>query len=131
MAVGTDCCDRLTITTQANEYQKRYLKLVDMRKRFIGSPKWKVTPSGLMMIKRSGIPAFIVPNGTKFRIGFGGVQGKVDYDSTFDAKLKIFDFIESGEATAFLEKRRANDIAKMRRRQNLPPPGGNGIRPPE
>ena len=115
MAVGTDCCDRLTMTTEASEYHDRYIKLVDMRKRFVGSSKWKQTPSGSFTIKRAGIAAFIFSNGDKFRVGFDGVEGKVDYDTLLDAKLRIFEFIESGEAATYLADRKKKLAERLRR----------------
>jgi len=51
MAVGTDCCDRLTGTTEAAEYHDRYMKTVDMRKRFVVSKRWKVLSNDDLYIK--------------------------------------------------------------------------------
>lgn len=119
MAVGTDCCDKLTMTTEASEYHDRYIKLVNMRKRFVGSSKWKQTPSGFFKIKRAGIAAFIFPNGNKFRIGFDGVEGKVDYDTLLDAKLRIFEFIESGEAATYLANRKKKLAERLRRKRGF------------
>ncbi|MGK6355051.1 hypothetical protein ACMGDH_07465 [Sphingomonas sp. DT-207] len=115
MAVGTDCCDKLTLTTEASEYQTRYIKLVDMRKRFVDSQKWKQTPSGLLTIKRARIVAFIFQNGSKFRVGFDDVEGKIDYDSLLDAKLQIFELIESGKAAAYLADRKRKRSEHLQR----------------
>ncbi|GGB69319.1 hypothetical protein GCM10010833_25700 [Blastomonas aquatica] len=119
MAVGTDCCDKLTVSTEASEYQERYLKLVEKRKRFVISPLWKKTEAGFHTIKRGGIAAFIFPNNKNFRIGFDGVAGKVDYQTLLDAKIAIFEFIETGEAAAYLERRRKKINERLRQQLGL------------
>lgn len=126
MAVGTDCCDNLTGTTEASEYHARMIKQRDKRKRFVGSKKWQKFASGSIAIVRAGIQVCISRRGDKFRLSMDDAQGKVDYDTELDAKIKAFDLIESGNAADFLSSRRAK--LRERRRQELsrkaqtPPP---------
>lgn len=105
MAVGTDCCDRLTLTNEASEYHEARLKRAEMLKRFINSKRWKNNKRGFLSITRNDISGYIIPDGGKFRIGIGGIDGKEEHGSILDAKIKIFDFIHSGEAKAFLHDR--------------------------
>jgi hypothetical protein len=41
MAVGTDCCDRLTVTREASEYHESYIKKREQRVRFLNSKRWR------------------------------------------------------------------------------------------
>lgn len=110
MGVGTDCCDSLTMTTEASEHHDAYVKRVEMRDRFIESPRWRGDHSGMLSIQRKGIVGFIAPMGQKFRIGIALTVGKIDYDSLFDAKIGLFDLIESGKAAEFLARRRQKQL---------------------
>jgi len=115
MAVGTDCCDRLTGTTEASEYHDRYMKTVDMRKRFVGSKRWKPLPNGDIHIRQKGIEVSIRATGEKFVILMDNAVGKAEYDSVFDAKIKVFDSINSGEAAQYLARRRQRQMNQLRK----------------
>lgn len=114
MAVGTDCCDRLTGTTDASEYHDMMLKDRGKLKRFVSSPSWTTLSSGEQCIVRAGIPVRIAENGGKFFIGLGPAQGKAPHDSLIDAKIKALELIDSGEAAAYLERRRQKQLASLR-----------------
>lgn len=109
MAVGTDCCDNLTGTTLASEHHEKYIKMLERRKRFVSSKRWKRSARGGCWIVQENLRVFIVPRGDKYRITMDNVEGKVDYFSLVDAKMKVFDFIETGEARAFFAKRGARE----------------------
>ena len=113
MAVGTDCCDRLTGTADAGEYHDRYLKQIDMRKRFVSSKRWKASPDGDLCIRQKGINVSIKTAGNKFVIQMDDATGKVEYASVFDAKIKVFDLIASGDAAAYLARRRERKIQRL------------------
>ena len=105
LAVGTDCCDRLTMSTEASEYHDKYVKAREAKGRFLASKRWQW--HGLeWLIKRQGIAISIASSNGKFRITMNGAKGKTDYATLVDAKLKAFDLIESGEAAKYLAKRR-------------------------
>lgn len=106
MAVGTDCCDNLTETTTASEFHDARIKQLQRRKRFVSSRRWKKSACGGVWIKQEGLTVEILPSDRAFRIRMAEVMGKADYDTLLDAKMKVFDFIESGEATAFFRARR-------------------------
>lgn len=105
LAVGTNCCDKLTTTTEASEYLNSYINYINRRKKFVNSKDWIIDCSGRHTIKRAGMFAFAFRLGDKFRIGFQEIEGKNDHATLLDAKISMFDFIESGEAAAYLEIR--------------------------
>ena len=113
MAVGTDCCDRLTETTDASEYHERYLKTVDMRKRFVSSKRWKALPNGDLYIRQKGIEVSICADESKFIIVMDGARGKAEYDSVLDAKIRAFDSINSGEALTYLARHRKRELKRI------------------
>lgn len=106
MAVGTDCCDRLTETDEASEYHDRYLKAVISRKRFVSSKRWETLPNGDLQIRQKDIDVSISASDNGFVISMVGSVGRFEYPTVFDAKIKVFDFITSGEAGVFLAQRR-------------------------
>lgn len=110
MAVGTDCCDKLTMTTEASEYHNEYLKYVKRLKTFVESNKWKLNRHGFLSIRRAKIPAYIIPTNDKFRIGIDEFDGKALYETELDARIKIFEFIESGEAQKYLDMRALKEL---------------------
>jgi hypothetical protein len=114
MAVGTDCCDRLTGTTEASEYHDRYTKTIDMRKRFVGSKRWNTLSNGDLHIRQKGIEVSIRASGEKFVILMDDALGKVEYDTILDAKIRTFDSIHSGEAAKFLARRREREAQRLR-----------------
>lgn len=114
MAVGTDCCDRLTGTTDASEHHERYTKVIDMRKRFVGSKRWKPLPNGDLCIRQKGIEVSIRACGEKFIVLMNDAMGKAEYDTILDAKIRVFDSINSGEAAAYLARRTRREVDRLR-----------------
>jgi hypothetical protein len=112
MAVGTDCCDRLTMSSTASEHHAKYVKERDRRARFVNSKRWNSQPDG-WHIKRKGISFAITPEQNRFRIALNDISGRADYETLMDAKLKVLDLLDSGEAHEFL-KRRAEKLRKQR-----------------
>lgn len=106
LAVGTYCCDRLTLTTAASEHHRKHIKVRDRRARFLSSTRWKER-SGEWRITQKGIAVCISACNDKFIVSMNGARGKIEYASIFDAKLKVLDVIDSGKAPEFLERRRA------------------------
>lgn len=106
LAVGTDCCDKLTATNEASKCHTNYINYINRRKRFIESRNWKQNSTGLYTIVRAGVTAFVLPDRNKFRIGFDEFEGKIHHETLVEAKTRIFDLIESGEAAAYIAKRK-------------------------
>lgn len=106
MAVGTDCCDKLTQTREASEHHEKYIKVIDARKRFVASKRWEVRADGAYYIKQKGIHVEIRQYDNEFGISMNLIAGKQRFESLLDAKIKAFDSIRSGEAQEFLERRR-------------------------
>ena len=114
MAIGTDCCDRLTATTDASEHHKRHIKTVDMRKRFVASTRWNALPNGAVSIRQKGIQVVIHPIRERFIIQMDDAVGRTEHETVLDAKIAAFDLISSGEAAAYLARRQARELSKLR-----------------
>lgn len=117
MEVGTDCCDNLTESTNASEFHDKYVKHSERIKRFISSPRWSEERFGQTRIKQKGIEVFITKSAEGFQIAMDGVTGKAEYQTMLDAKMKVFESIDSGEATKFLAARRAKLAQQAGRRR--------------
>ena len=111
MEVGEICCDHLTSTTFATEQMTTRRRLIDRRKRFVSSPRWKKDNCGSIHIAHKDVRVCVEQNGGAYRLQMNGIIGKHRFDSVLEAKIKAFDFIESGEAAKFFSKvkRRAMD----------------------
>lgn len=102
MEVGTDCCDNLTGSTAASEDLDAHKKRIDRLKRFVSSPRWKRRGPSVLWIKQAGISVAVVGFGATFKIEMNGVQGNGRYASVVDAKIRVFEALESGKAAAYL-----------------------------
>lgn len=118
MEVGTDCCDNLTGSLEASEHLEAHKKQADRKKRFVSSPRWKTKPFGELAIKQTGIAVAIVKVGEAFKIIMDGATGKTEYASLLDAKMRVFESIDSGEAAKFLEARKAKLVEQSKARRN-------------
>lgn len=97
MAVGTVCCDNLTDTTEATEYRK----MLDRRKRFVSSKRWKQAPFGLCLQQGRALEIEILREKNVYRIHMNGVRGSKSFNSESDAKVFAFEIIENGKAQEF------------------------------
>lgn len=100
MAVGTDCCDSLTGTTEATEHRK----LLERKKRFLCSKRWKKSPSGLRFEQGKLLKIEICREDVEFRIHMNGVRGGKTFASEIIAKSFIFELIQSGKAKDFAKR---------------------------
>ena len=115
MAVGIDCCDRLTETTAASEHHARYTKSVDMRKRFVKSKRWKIDHFGNHCIRQKRIDVRIVKLGDQYAILMNDMTGRERFASILDAKIKAFDSIDTGKAIEYfsrLRERRNRELSE-------------------
>lgn len=108
MEVGTDCCDRLTGTDEASVAHIEYLRVNDMRKRFVQSKRWSHLIADQWTITQKGIRVCISEMDGVFKIAMNDRNGKAIFNSLFDAKVHVFDAIHSGKADEYLRKK-AND----------------------
>jgi len=96
LAVGTDCCDRLTGSDIAISHRR----MLNRRKRFLSSPKWH--QEGIVWkITRMHMDFNIDRDDEEFLICFMGVRGKKRFESLEKAKDRLFNFIDSGDARRF------------------------------
>jgi hypothetical protein len=113
MTVGSDCCDRLTGTTEASEFMDLHVKARGKLKRFVSSPRWSERPSGEHTIEQDGISVSVWPQDSSFRLSMDDAKGRTDYDTLIDAKVKVFELIETGEAAKYLEQRRERILERL------------------
>lgn len=105
MEVGGDCSDRLTSTDDATKFMEERRKRADKKKRFVQSPRWQVSKNGVHRITQGKIKLEIRQESGGFRVQMAGVRGKRLYAELIEAKVRVFDFIESGEAEEFIMRR--------------------------
>jgi hypothetical protein len=114
MAVGTDCCDKLTGSAIASEHHHEHIRTIDMRKRFVNSKRWRMMADGTRCIRQKGIDVKVHDQGGYFTVQMNDARGKAKFDTFLDAKIRTFDLIHSGEAEAYLKRRRELQMAKLR-----------------
>jgi hypothetical protein len=106
--------DKLTGTTDAREFHDRSDKIRQKRKRFASSARWQELGSGELGIEQDGIWLRIAPRETGYRVLMDDAVGKTAYPTILDAKMRAFELIETGEAAAYLERRRLKARARKR-----------------
>lgn len=114
MGVGTNCCDALTGTWEATEARRRLGRL----RRFLSSSKWKVE-AGRYSIKYRSVELTIVLEPACCKLIVDNVQGKKRYKDVLHAKEFAFDFIDSGQAAEYAERRRLRSQPPPRTSVNL------------
>lgn len=100
--VGTICCNNLTGTKIASEIMDSKQRCETRLKRFQESSRWKQAGYNLKIHQKS-IDAEIVPFQQGFRIFMNGYKGKFLYCSICEAKAKIFETIENGNAKKYID----------------------------
>jgi hypothetical protein len=105
MAVGTDCCDKLTEGEEASEILTRLNNRNVRLKRFISSKQWTLYDGGLRINYKKWDPIYIYQSGRKYRMDIQEVLGRIEYDDEMAAKVRAFDFFDTGEAFSFFAKR--------------------------
>ena len=108
MEIGTDCCDKLTGSSEASEHLDTHKKRTDKLKRVVASPRWRRHSAGGIWIKQKGIAVRIVKRADSYKIRMERAEGKGNYPTLLDAQIKVFESIESGEAPQYLKKQKAN-----------------------
>ncbi|MBL1245022.1 MAG: hypothetical protein COA39_011665 [Sulfurimonas sp.] len=103
MVVGTNCCDNLTGTNEASQIRK----FTDRLERFYKSPRWKEKGDNYLIIQKQ-IEIKIYKEKYRFKINMGTTKGNKTYNSIKEAKKKVFEFIDSGEADSYFMYRCKN-----------------------
>lgn len=101
LAVGTDCCDRLT----GSEVALNIRRAADRLKTFIRSTRWKQNGNGLF-IHQKRMDFAVLSSSGGYYIELQGHHGKDRYETSDLAKKKIFDIVEDGTAEKFLQTRK-------------------------
>ena len=100
MAVGKNCCDSLTGTSEATEHRK----LLERKNRFLASKRWRLAPFGLYLKQGKLLRIEIRTENAEYRIHINGVRGVKTYPSELAAKAFIFELIQNGEANKFASR---------------------------
>ena len=103
LEVGTYCCDTLTESESASSFARSQKRREERAKRFLESPRWKIK-NGIYQIKQSGFPVEILPSVNGYLIAINNINGKTKYKTPSEAMLRVFGFIESGEAAEYFKK---------------------------
>lgn len=103
LEVGTICCDTLTESESASAYARAQKRREGRAKRFIESSRWKLD-NDIFKIKQLGFPIEIHRSENQYMIVMNDIHGKAKYKTSTEAKLKIFQFIESGDAEKYFDE---------------------------
>ena len=103
------------MSSVASEHHDRYVKERDRRARFLNSKRWK-WENKVWRINTRGMSFGIIAECDRFRISLDDITGRSEYPTIVDAKLKVLEMLDTGEAAEFLQ-RRAEKIRKIRRAQ--------------
>lgn len=103
LEVGTYCCDTLTESESASAFARAQKRRESRATRFLESNRWKLK-NGIFTIKQSGFSVDIYLSENKYMIAINNKHGKATYRTSTEAKLRIFSFIESGDAAKYFKK---------------------------
>ena len=123
LIVGSQCADVLTNTNEASRIERERKRYADRMKRFIRSPRWSffVSQNGCILyrIKQDGYKILIKDYGEYSTITISfyqpplegyllvgkwiDMQSKKHYKTLTDAKIKVFELVESGELDRYIK----------------------------
>jgi hypothetical protein len=83
------------------ESKRRY---EDRRKRFVGSSRWALNHRNNYQIKQKSFYIEIIRDKEEFKIRINRKTGRMSFPSLLEAKIKIFDVIESGDLESYFSK---------------------------
>lgn len=104
MQVGTFCCNALTSTEIASIQIDKQIKYNERKKRFVRSKRW-IKISGRSILRQKGIRIEIARSADQYYIQLNLYPGQIEFDTLDAAKSHVFDIIEDGSATAFINRR--------------------------
>lgn len=94
MAVGIDCCDKLTSTRLASTKKESIERFERRRSRFVSSKRWQSYPLGVR-ITQKGMNVDIFATKGEYRIMINQLPGAFTYPTMVDAKIKVFELLEN------------------------------------
>ncbi|WCL55547.1 HNH endonuclease [Gimibacter soli] len=97
MVVGTVCCDKLTATTVASDFRKKFIR----KENFIRSRKWRAL-NNQYFFKKDALYIVISEGLNGLKISINTTQGIKTYSSIDEAKSVVFELIENGRAFEFI-----------------------------
>lgn len=102
--VGCDCADLLTGSFVASEQHAELTRRVGRRRRFVSSPRWRLTSTGERRITQEGRVLSVAADGERFLIAIEGVVGKHTYGSVTEAQAALFDAFEDPKTRDWLKR---------------------------
>lgn len=105
MEVGEICCDNLTSTQVASDIMESRRRYATRLKTFASSSRWREF-QGTHAIRQKGFSLMVIPSDDAFKIKVDGQLGLKVYATALDAKIAIFDLIETGILDAYKKRRR-------------------------
>jgi len=112
LEVGEICCDNLTCTELASNHMDSIRRYNERRKTFVSSSRWIAPNGSTERIVQKGIAVEVIKS-DGFHLRIFGHDGKLRFDSPLEAKSKVFDLIECGAISDFLERKR--ELRRTRR----------------
>ena len=111
--VGTICCDNLTGTIEASEYENHLRKLQRRKMAFVNSKKWGIGPFG-GVARVVGVAYWeIKAVGANWVIYCNTRRGDMSFPSVEKAKMHIFDIQENGRAASYIARKyRLTEVAR-------------------
>ena len=104
MEVGQICCDHLTSSQAASNLMESSRSYADRRKRFVSSSRWSILPGNTHRIKQKNLAVEVVPAGSAFKLRINNKTGRKVFPSVLDAKMQVFELIESGTLHKYLRR---------------------------
>ena len=106
MVVGTDCCDKLTGTDEANRFMDQLTKRRDKLARFVQSKRWKARENGASALTQGGSTFLVVCCGPAMKIAVNGDVGHKEFGSVLEARKHLFEIMASGAVERFIARQR-------------------------
>lgn len=113
LEVGADCCDNLVGTMEASNHLESLVRYAKRLKTFVSSTRWKPVVDGSERFRRKSMIFEVLPRDSGFKVRLNGAEGKQLFASPVEAKRRVFELLETGEAEDYLARTRAKISARL------------------
>ncbi len=103
MEVGEICCDHLTDTTLASNLMESQRRYMTRRRTFVQSSRWREMGHYHEGIKHKGyrIEVLWTIQAGAYQLKIDGKRGQLRFSDALEAKIKVFDLVESGKLAEY------------------------------
>ena len=112
LEVGEICCDNLTDTNIASNFMESTRRYNARKKRFVESIRWRRLCDAHDYIVQKDIVVEVRRDGAGFHIRMNGKNGKQTYETALEARIRVFDVLESDEHATFIQGLRLQGCPK-------------------